>query len=488
MDEISQMQSQDSDIAKCISWKRDGNRPRWADVQGKSEQLRRLWVLFDDMTLKTGVLYRTFEEAGQSVLRLVTPLQLKQKIFNMVHTHRMSGHMGIRRTLAQVQSKFWWSSLRQDVERWCQECVPCQKRQVRPGRRRAPLCQTPSGAPWQRVAVDILSMPVETNEGKTCVLVITDYFTKWTEAFALKDHQALTVADTLVTEVFCRYGCPQLIHSDQGREFQSTLMKEVCKLLGITQTRTTPYHPQSDGQVERFNRTLLAMLAKVCDDSPEDWDDHLPYVLSAYRSTVHESTKCSPNMLMFGREVVRPVDLMFTPPDANSTPTCPVEYVEWVRKAHQINHEKAREHLARAAERQKAAYDRRTARRNLEVGDWVLRFCPGLLVGNKLVSPYKGPYLIVSQINPVTFRIQESRDSQPMTIHVNDLKQFYGPHPLSWLNRHVDAPQDPEETSSSSESDEPNSPTSSESSNTDSDDDQSYLGTLDPAPMPKRGK
>ena len=121
--------------------------------------------------------------------------------------------------------------------------------------------------------MDILSIPVESSRGNSCILVISDYFTKWTEAFALQDHKAITVADVLVTEVFMRFGLPLVLHSDQGPEFRSDLMRELCELLEIKATHIihSPYHPRSDGQVERFNRTLL--LSKCCKHAQEEWDD-----------------------------------------------------------------------------------------------------------------------------------------------------------------------------------------------------------------------
>ena len=110
----------------------------------------------------------------------------------------------------------------------------------------------------------------------------------------------------MVSNFVSRFGVPSIIHSDQGREFESRLFEEVCQLLGIEKTRTTPYHPQSDGLVERFNRTLQQMLSAFVNKERDDWDEHLPYVTMAYRATVHESTKFSPNRLMLGRETDLP--------------------------------------------------------------------------------------------------------------------------------------------------------------------------------------
>ena len=199
-----------------------------------------------------------------------------------------------------------------------------------------------------------------------------------------------------MTEVFLRLGVPKTIHSDQGPGFQGDLMKAICELLEVNQTRTTPYHPQSDGQVERFNRTLIAMLSKLCADQPRDWDDHLPYTTCAYRATIQESTGCSPNMLMLGRDISLPIDLMYPVPQTAACPfSCPVQYVEWVREAMKGNFALARDHLERSAERQKRYYDMGTRDRIFKDGDLVLRFYRPNMVSNKLGTPYVGPFKVM---------------------------------------------------------------------------------------------
>ena len=102
----------------------------------------------------------------------------------------------------------------------------------------------------------------------------------------------------------------------QGRNFESNLFKEDCKILGVKKTRTTAYNPKSDGMVERFNRTLLNMLVTMIDPNKhqQDWDRYIPFATAAYRSTVHETIQETPNMMMFGREVTHPVDLSFEQP------------------------------------------------------------------------------------------------------------------------------------------------------------------------------
>ena len=137
-----------------------------------------------------------------------------------------------------------------------------------------------------------------------------------------------------MTQWICRYGVPLVIHTDQGHNFESLLFAEMCRLLDISKTRTSRYRPQSDGLVVRMNRTLRQMLRAVVSEFGSDWDDHLPYVLLAHRSTVRESVNFTPNILMFGREVRVPVDIMYGDrQSASLVTTFPVEYIEWVRNS-----------------------------------------------------------------------------------------------------------------------------------------------------------
>ena len=150
-------------------------------------------------------------------------------------------------------------------------------------------------------------------------MVVGDYFTKWMEAYAIPNQEATTVAKQLVHNFCCRYGAPMETHTDQGRNFESGVLKELCCLLGIRKTSTTPLHPQSDGMVERFNRTLEQHLSKVVDENQTDWDQRIPPLFPmAYRSSGHDTTGMTPAKLVFGREIRLPGDLMFGSPETQS--------------------------------------------------------------------------------------------------------------------------------------------------------------------------
>ena len=138
----------------------------------------------------------------------------------------------------------------------------------------------------------------------------------------------MTIVDKLVVDMFLLFDCPLQILTDQGRDFESKLIKELCQLLKTDKTHTVPYRPQSDGHLERFNRTLLAMMSCFVNENEDNWGYILPYVMSAYRATMQEPTQCSPNFLFLGNEIRMPIDLIYGNPPQEGVPSCPKEYVE----------------------------------------------------------------------------------------------------------------------------------------------------------------
>ena len=160
----------------------------------------------------------------------------------------------------------------------------------------------------ERVAADILGLLPETENGNKYILVISDYFTKWMEAVSIPGQTAVTVTSVLVEEGVCRFGAPAYVHSDQCRQFEGIVYKEMCKLLGIKKTRTMPYHPESDGMVERYNKTLAKLLSAFVNEEHTDWDQLLPYVMMAYRSSEHETKGFTPKKATGKAEFVAHID------------------------------------------------------------------------------------------------------------------------------------------------------------------------------------
>lgn len=186
------------------------------------------------------------------------------------------------------------------------------------------------------------------------------------------------MADKLVTEFICKFGAPYHIHTDQGRvKFGSELFSEICSLLGIAKSRITPYHSKSDGMIERFNRTLQQMLAIFVDENRTNWDDHLPYLMLAYRATVHESTKCTPNLVMLGKEITLPIDVIAgSPPMQHQHEGSYSSYVEWVRNSMEMSFSIVHDNLKLFFKRQKRYYDTKLKPRAFSTGDLVWRWYP----------------------------------------------------------------------------------------------------------------
>lgn len=155
----------------------------------------------------------------------------------------------------------------------------------------------------EKVAVDIMGLFPRKDKGNWYVLAAMDYFTKCPEAYTIPDQEANTVADALVEGMFTRFWAAEVIHSDQGRNFESGVFSAMCDHRGMQKTQTTPLHPQSDGLVKQFNRTLAKQLAILTAEHQCDWDMHLPFVLLAYRSAVQDSTSCTSALLMLGQEL-----------------------------------------------------------------------------------------------------------------------------------------------------------------------------------------
>ena len=319
-----------------------------------------------------------------------------------LHSTPTAGHLGVNKTSDRIRQRFYWPHCLQDVKDWCKNCDLCASRRGPPRKQRAPMHQYNVGAPAERIALDVLGPLPTTESGNKYVLLVADYFTKWPEAYSLPNQEAITVAKVLVKEYICRFGVPLEIHSDQGRNFESNVFQEMCSLLGIRKTRTTPLHPQSDDMVERINRTLEAQLSKFVDEHQRDWDHYIPFLMMALRSATHETTKCSPAMLQFGHELRLPVDLLLGRPEEAATTT---NYCEILQERLEQAHSYARENLKISTARAKNYYDLRADDITFKEGDAVWLHNPRKKVGHspKLMRPWEGPYTIIKVLNDVVY-------------------------------------------------------------------------------------
>lgn len=211
--------------------------------------------------VRDGVLYRRIRDDHRgAVEQLVLPEKLRESVKKALHDD--SEHLGFERTVQMIRERFYWPRMFQEVKVWCEQCERCCLRKTPTTGVRAPLVSIHSSAPMELVCVDFLTLE-KSKGGIENVLIVTDHFSRYAQAYPTKDQKASTVARVLWRNVFCCFGFPVKLHADQGRNFESAIVKELCKCTGITKTHTTPYHPQGNGTTERFNRTLMNMLGTL---------------------------------------------------------------------------------------------------------------------------------------------------------------------------------------------------------------------------------
>ena len=403
----------------------DEQLDKMRNILYESAHVKTYWHQRDGLYLRDGVMYRKKPDGAEQVLM---PKALREEFLKLAHTGVTGGHLGVRRTRWQVRRRAYWVGWSGEVKRFCKCCPQCNQYHRGKPPRQGPLQPLPCGEPWERLGVDITGPHPRSRRGNVYILTVMDYFTKFVEAIPMTNQEATTVAKALVDNVIVRYGAPLQILTDQGTNFDGNLFKELCKLLGIDKVRTSSYHPSGNGLIERFHRTLNAMLGKIVSSHQRDWDEMLPSVLAAYRSSLHDTTGFTPNFLLFGRELRAPLDLVYgRPPDADLANATYSSYVRDLADRMESAYRLVREQLQSAAERRKRTYDLRVRPKEFAKGQRVWYFTPRRYQGRtpKWQRLYTGPFLVVERSGAVNYRIQKTVNSQPFLVHVDKLRLCY---------------------------------------------------------------
>ena len=422
---LRQVQLADPVVGALLRGKEAGSRPEVTAFPALSKTVRRYLQIWEQLEVQSGILCRRRRSDGVApqTLQTVIPDALREEVLSDLHEGKMGGHLGADKTLGRLRERFYWPGHYSHVREWCRDCAVCASRKSPPASRRAPLQPITTSYPLQLVATDIMGPLPESTAGNSYILVVADYFTRYVEAYPIPNQEATTVAQRLVDEFFFRFSPPEQLHSDQGRNFESAVIAEACKLLGVDKSRTTPYHPQSDGLVERFNRTLLNMLATAVTEQPFEWEQHLRRLCFAYNTSVHPTTGYSPFALMFGRKARVPMDIILgtAPPPGQTIP----QYVTKLHNDLKVAYGYVRNQMGHHLQQQKSYYDGRLHGKPYKVGDMVWLHSPAVQRGRskKLHRPWTGPYKVVSKLSDVVYRLQhvQARRKRPV-VHFNRLK------------------------------------------------------------------
>jgi len=427
--------SEDLDLEKVSTLQRQDKHLRhlWALFNDKKElpkdindpELRVLSELKDSMYFDGALLWLHWFPEAEGVspgprLRLLVPYKLRRAVLTSLHQSAFSGHPGISRTYALAREKYYWPGMKGDVEKWVKGCAECQVTKLSKIHRQRTLRSTVGiTAPFQRVAIDLIGKLNLTDDGHEYILTMVDYLTRFAICVPLKRITTQDVATALLEHLICIHGCPIEIISDQGSQFNSILAQAFFEATKIKKIQTTAWRPQGNGLDERFNGTIQAMLRSYANIYQNNWHRFLPLLTFAYNTTPQTSLQSSPFKLLFGREALRPFDVLvghggtIDLPE-EETPESWAESLPWrLAEARQF----ALDQLAKAQLVQQKYYNRHGKSYQLKPGTVVkLRREPDLSQegSDRVLREYESGWVVVSYLGNDVYRI--SNPSQAMKV------------------------------------------------------------------------
>lgn len=418
--EISEKQHAEDDFLFLIKWLTNQETPPENELYLSNSAVKNYWINRHLYEIdKQNVLWKKID-SEESTKQLLVPKVMRDIIIGLCHNIPTSGHQGYDRTLARIQQRFSWYAMTQDIRKFVTSCPACNRNKKATRKARCGMKQFHAGSPMERVHLDFLGPLPVTKKGNAYVLMMVDQFTKWVECVPLPNQSAETTAKA-VNEFFLRFGFPFQILTDRGTNFESVLFKNLCECLQIHKTRTTPYRPSANGQVERYNRTLMDALRCFVSRTPTLWDEYVPLLACALRSAKNRSTGFTANMLMLGREVTMPVDLMFPCQEVQNDYNIEQYLLDFIEKMESV-HNIARANLKSTQALMKRDYDLKTFARSYQVGDPVYVLDTAAVKGRcrKLNPTWKGPGVITRKLSDYVYEIKLRQKF--MTINHDRLK------------------------------------------------------------------
>ena len=364
--------------------------------------------------------------------QLVLPQALTGLVMHAYHDHVLSGgHLASRPTYEKIRQKYWWPTMNRDVRTWCQECQACQRRKTAHNRNKLPTGHVPVQRPFERISVDLVEYKVESVSaaGVRCkyVLSMMDHLTRFTVLTPIPNKSAVTVAQAIIDRIIGIFGSPEMLHSDQGPEFQNSVVDQLQQILNYKKTRTTPYRPQGNSVSERVHSTMHAMLAMHSSMNRDNWAALLPFIQLAYNTSFSSTMHETPFFLMFGRKPRLPVDIILGIPHVETTSNTE-DFSKTTQENLQLAFELARRNLSERTQKQAAQNAKLRPIPVYKPGELVLVYRPYQDSDGpnpKLLLPWRGPYVICSQLSPVVYRVRRQNETREVSVHLAHIKRYY---------------------------------------------------------------
>ena len=391
--------------------------------QMKDDELRRIKEqLLNNEASKTtytkylvmdDILYYLSNRDDDPLIRLCIPEHLRQAI--IVEFHDQLGHQGMDKVYDNVRLKYYWPNLYKYIHEYVSRCVTCQQHSQQNTKASVEIPDIPP-YPFSVIAMDTSGPYPLSRSGNRFIVAFIDLYSGYPEAFAVPDKSAETVVQLLLDEIYVRYSCPLTLISDRGTEYCNKIMQETLNALNIGHIRTSPYHPQANGMIERFNKSLNSIMTKRLNDHLNTWDVHLPQALAPIRFSVSESRNFSPFAILFGRDPTLPLDNLLKPRRKYLGEEHHLITLEKSHESFRIIHQ----NLKRAKQRQAGYANRKAKDVNFKVGDPI--FLKNNRRRSKLESRWIPYYRIIRKTGEHNFEIRSQLDGAVTKVHSNNIR------------------------------------------------------------------
>ena len=415
---LALQQADDPDLRPVIKALQTHHTLSADQLKRESWETKQLMEMIEHLSInEEGVLVARIPVNNRRTTVAVCPRTLRKELITEAHAQ---AHLGIHKTTAKVRLHWHWPGLTADVRRHVDTCTTCQQCKTVRGKTAGQKQHLYVGRPWQQVAVDLVGPFQETERGNSWILVLTDHFTRWTDAIAIPDATASTVATTLDERVFAYFGVPEVIHTDGGSQFCSALFKACCELWGAIKTQTVPYSPTGNGVVEAGNKPLgTSLRTLLLEREHQQWDLLLPHIMRSIRSTPHTLTGETANYMMMGRQTRLPSSL--TCPELLRDELSPAEYViDLQQRLHDVGchlRQQQDQQIVKEASEEPPLY---------VPGDrvWLKSFYKKKGLSAKLLPRYVGPYVIKESLAHHVYRME--RDGKLSVQHEGRIRLHVG--------------------------------------------------------------